>query len=1047
MHMTTRAGRTGSVVAVTLLALAIQVCLAQAQAEAGSADGAQEARTTTGTGVADPPATDETKTLDNVVVVGSRIRGSRVSDALPVARIGREQIDATGAVSGDDLFRSIPQMGDVSFNQSKTPATSNAARGDVNSINLRSLGVGNTLVLLNGRRLVQHPTSQADEQNVPVLTYNANAIPVAGVEQMEILLDGAAAIYGADAVAGVVNTVLKSDFDGIRVDVQYGGAQSTRLDDLTANVFAGKNFSRGNISLFASLTDRSAQLASDQDYTATHDLRFLFANDPNFSSSLLPDRRTVQTPWAILSTPAAYGVIRQGSTALTTAAGAFHIRPGTLPGCATDIGGGVCIGSGGNAFTGATRDMRYDTAVGTTVSPNIRRGNFFLLGNYDFNNGVTAFGELGYYSAKSDMIQAPALHLGSMTVPASNYWNPFGPIAFADGTANPNRLPGLSNVPDEGLPITLSNYRFVDTGLQRIEVENRQSRFLGGLRGQWSGFDWETALLYSEAQAVDLSGAIDRIRLQKQMALSTPDAYNPFSGGCVDTPSYGDCSPSSKAAVDAVYFQLERKSRATLALVDLKFSRSDLFDLPGGPLGMAMGLEARRETQLDDRDPNIDGTIEFIDSVTGQVNASNVTAVSPTPDTRGDRNVGSVFVEFAVPLVSPEMEVPLIRSLDLQVAGRYEHYSDFGNATKPKLAAAWGVFDGFKLRGSYSEGFRAPNLEQINATQYSRAGSNNDYVRCEAELRAGRITDFTACSFTGSYSNVISGNPDLKPEESKNYTAGFIFRPVFIPERFGDFSLTMDWWRIRQSGVVGQFGQQNALVLDYLLRTQGSSNPRVVRATPTTSDVAQFAGTGLAPAGRVLEIYDEFVNLLPQEVEGLDIALAWWLVGTRWGDFSVNLNAAHLDKFEREISDTEQDLYDARNAGEINAATPLGTARDLLRRDGRPEWRYAGSLTWDIGAVQVGAFAQYIGSVVDSGFLGLDGEPYRLDSTLTGNLYVQYTFGDFGWGRGARVRLGARNITDEQPPLTSGSVNSGAYMGSLYNPYGRYLYVNISTTF
>ena len=174
-----------------------------------------------------PERGDPAPDIQEVVVTGSQIANSQVTTALPVTVVSAEQIAAVGATSGDDLLRSIPQMGDVTFNPSNNPQTSNAARGDVNSINLRNLGVGNTLVLLNGRRLVSHPTSQAGEGNVPVLGYNSNAIPVAGVERLEILRDGAAAIYGSDAVAGVVNTVTKTDLNGGSFDFRYGGPEGT----------------------------------------------------------------------------------------------------------------------------------------------------------------------------------------------------------------------------------------------------------------------------------------------------------------------------------------------------------------------------------------------------------------------------------------------------------------------------------------------------------------------------------------------------------------------------------------------------------------------------------------------------------------------------------------------------------------------------------------------------------------------------------------------------------------------------------------------------
>ena len=166
----------------------------------------------------------------------------------------------------DSLLRAIPQMGEVSFNPSNNPQTSNAARGDVNSINLRNLGTGNTLVLLNGRRLVSHPTSQAGEGNIPVLGPNANALPVAGIERLEILRDGASAIYGSDAVAGVVNTVLRTDFNGSSLDLRYGGAEGTSRQEGEITGLFGRNFGggRGNVTLSLDYTRRTAQVASDE---------------------------------------------------------------------------------------------------------------------------------------------------------------------------------------------------------------------------------------------------------------------------------------------------------------------------------------------------------------------------------------------------------------------------------------------------------------------------------------------------------------------------------------------------------------------------------------------------------------------------------------------------------------------------------------------------------------------------------------------------------------------------------------------------------------
>src|SRR6185503_7403160 len=312
------------------------------------------------------------------------------------------------------------------------------------------------------------------------------------------------------------------------------------------------------------------------------------------------------------------------------------------PGCLVTVNAETCLGSGTRATATTLRSERFDNAIDTTVSPSIRRFNSFLTAHYDVSDTVTAYAEIGYYRASSHAVQPPVINLNAIVIPAPNYWNPFGPVTFANGQANPNRIPGLTNVPAAGLPVRLTTYRFVDTGPQTVDVTNWQSRFLGGLRGRLGGnWDFDTAILYSEAQATDVSPNIDMTALQRSLALSTPDAYNPFSGGCNATPSINDCTPSSQAAIDSILFELRRRSRTTLALADFKLSNSNLFALPGGDVGFALGIEGRRESQRDERDPNLNGRITFRDAVTGETNLSNVAAVSPTPSTRGRRTVFS----------------------------------------------------------------------------------------------------------------------------------------------------------------------------------------------------------------------------------------------------------------------------------------------------------------------------------------------------------------------------------------------------------------------
>ncbi len=994
-----------------------------AQVEAALADGAA-------------PAND-------IVVVGSQIRGSSVTAALPVTVVSQDDLAAIGATSGDDLLRAIPQLGDVTFNASYLPNSSNAARGDVGSVNLRNLGVGNTLVLLNGLRVVNHPTSRANENLVPVLTVNSNTIPSFGIERLEVLRDGAGPIYGSDAVAGVVNTVLQSDYSGVQLEGQIGFAEDTNLLETSLNLLAGTNLGgRGNITIYASRESRTMQRAADQDYTASDNKQPLFVGTALEGSTLVDGRSTI-TPWGVFTTRNGTAVrTGTGTTGalVTSSAGVFHIQPTANGGCSASIpsNSAICIDDGTNTAV-ADRNTRFDAtqAYNRTIVPQVERYNFFANGHYDLTDEVELFGEAGYYKASTKSIQGSPGTLASqpIVVPANNYYNPFGP------TGGAFRIPGL-NTPAAGLAVTLTSYNFSDFGPNIVEVDNDQWRVLAGLRFKAYGIDWESAALYSEAQVVDNSTGISATLLQRQLGLSTPDAYNPFNGADVTNPSLRDSAPSSQAALDAIRINTIRRSKATLALIDLKGSKADLLSLPGGNLGVAFGVEVRRETQLDDRDPRVDGTIQFTDSVTGVNNPSDLVGTSNSPDTGGRRNVHSAYVEFAVPVVSPDMNIPLVERLEFQLAGRAERYSDAGSVAKPKIAGAWDIVNGIRLRGSYAESFRAPNLEQVNARLVTRSNTRLDPIRCEAQLRRGAITSFTACTQSFATTAQRAGNPNLKPEQSTNLTGGIVLQPHFLDNAIGRITLTADYWHIKQRDIVGIFGEGNALINDYLLRVGGQTDPNVVRADPTADDIALFQGSGLAPAGRVLFVRDQYRNLQPQTVSGWDFGFNWRVRDFGIGRFSANVNAAYLKTYFLTPSSDVQTLIDARAAGTINRDTVISDGGDQVRLNGKPEWRVTGSLTWSKGPFQVGTFTSYISDVDDTGGT-INGVPWFVDGRTTINLYGQVSFGDRRDGEGRhRFRMGVRNLTDKQPPLST-----DGFLGSLYQPYARYWYVNLQSRF
>jgi outer membrane receptor protein involved in Fe transport len=964
--------------------------------------------------------------LVEVVIVGSQIRGTKITEVLPVTVVDKEDIIATAAVSGDDLFRSIPQAGDVQFQEARTTGNLNDARGDTSSINLRSLGTGNTLMLLNGRRVVPAPGTQT-ENFVPVQTANTNAFPVAGVRRVEVLRDGAAAIYGTDAVAGVVNTVLENDYEGARLEAQYGGSDGTPHRETTVNLKAGTRLNDGTrVAVYAGFYTRNRLLATDRDYAASEDHRWKVADTP-WAGDTAFDNRTTSSPWGSFTVIPSTVAVRQGTTALTTS-GVFRVEPtsNTAAGCSsTTYNGNLCLRAG--TITGAVdRELRYNENADRTLRGAVDRYNAFATISREIGD-VEVFGEVGFYRASLSGLREQSAPLASavISIPASNYYNPFGASTIG-GVANPNRLPNLVNVPAAGLPLRITTYRPVDTGPRVYEVTDDSTRLLAGVRGERAGFDWESAIVYSWAKTDDFTtNAVSNTLFQQSLAKATPDAYNPFNGGNQQVYSGADTTPNNAGTIAGFLVGVNRISETTLAMWDLKVSRPDVVALPGGDVGIASGLEVRRESYVDNRDPRLDGTIKYTDVVTNITYGTDVMGASPSPDVRAHRSIMSAYLELAVPVVSPVMEIPLVKSVDMQLAARTERYSDFGTVTKPKVALNWTMTDWLALRGSASQAFRAPNLPQFysSGTQVSNTRTDFSFCRLNAVTCAGASTI-----------EVRSGNQGLGPEEADNLSAGLVLEPS-LPESAGKLTLSVDFWSIKQTEVIGIEGGQVQLLYDYLLRLDGQSNPNLVRDAPV----------GTNRVGQLLQINDNYFNITPRQLEGLDASLRYELRRTKFGNFTFTVNAAKLTKFEQQATEMARKVIDANNAGRFGPGIVVTAAGNQIGINGNPEWRGSASLTWRQQRWRAGMFVNYVGSVFDTGPAAVNGQLFEVDRWTTMSVYGQYDFRrrDDILDQ-TSLRLGVRNIEDKDPPVTS--TNFG-YFGSLANATGRYVYVTLSKSF
>ncbi len=1001
--------------------------------------------TPTSAAAAEQSALDQA--LEEIVVVGSQVKGAQITDTLPVTVMSVRDIEASGATSFEELIGELPQAGAMDFNSGSE--LSNDARGDIASLNLRALGADTSLILVNGRRMVSHAQTQTFN-GVPIQFTNMNAIPTAGLGRLEVLRDGAAALYGSDAVAGVMNAVIRRDYEGLTADMRLSDTEDSRMHDYRARLYGGTDFNEGATNVVFSLAyyNRTGLDANERENSAQADKRFLLDEDsPFFNNTSLRNNSSfglfgefrAGLPDSSTDRMDGEQVSDADGNSLTTSSGQFHLQPsGVFPNDSQfgiGFGGhGLEIDDGSSTSTSQTsgngialdngivvNPLRYNMNEFRRMIPDTKRFNAMAAIEHDFDNGVTFFGDMIYYHSSSYKFFGPPLLSTSnnFTIPANYYWNPFGPTTLENGDANPNRVAAI-DAPDEGYDIQVRRARFLDLGPRDIDVSMDQFRVLAGLSGDFSGWDWESAVGYSESKATDTSLLISRSLLFDELSRTDADAFNVFAGHQIDQ--------SDKA--DRFGVDVTRKSKNTLATTDFKVSKADLFALPAGDVGMAAGIEWRRETINDDRDDRLDGTITFTNPITGEVFDSDIAGVSGTSDVSASRNVYSAYVEALVPLLEDK---PLFHSLNLQLAARYEKYTDINaDVLKPRVALSWYVTDWVQLRGAWSKGFRAPNLVQVNQPEFSRfTNFQEDWSRC---------TDIDDCSDRAVISR-ITGNPDLKPESSTNYSLGLVVQPPALD----GLTLAVDYWSVKQSGTVGTIERNDQIALDeYLRRTQGSSNPDVVRADVTEDDIAAFAGSGITPYGEILFVRQTFLNLQDREVAGIDFTATYRGIETPLGFFTLKMNAAYLEKFEQQAFDLFAPLLeDEIAAGNLDSSA----SGDLRRIERRPKWRYNFSILWDKGNWGAGLTGRYVGSVIDPDVTAtLDsGEEiaFPIDSWFTMNAYADYTFGAGALDR-TRVRFGVKNLTDKAPPLFD---NSAGYSAGLHSIRGREFYLSLRTHF
>lgn len=955
--------------------------------------------------------------LDAYVVTGTNFEKVDAARVIPVSTISADEIDLRQAFTPMEMLTALPQV--TSMPDNETRLGSSGARGDHTSISLRSLRSDSTLILINGRRLVANPMTTALQHNV-----NINHLPTQGIERIEILRDGASSIYGSDAIGGVVNYVLNRDFSGTEVKLRFGFPEHGGGAQSQASIAYGTQFEGGKVRWFSNLDVlyRDAIFLTERDFSASADQSHR-APAP-FDTPTGPfNRSSANSLWPRFR--------------VLPAEGNMYFRP--IDGTPTLTG----------QAPNRTNDSDYylDINAYGMAHPRTTRANLFNLLEVDLTDSVTLFAELAYYRSESRMRRQPMWLNAPVTdylaiMAMDNPYNPYGShfyhpeaLTNADGSAR------LQGTPSE---LGLLSLTVRDLGAEDVRTEADVYRILAGLKGQLGQtWTWESAIFRNQVKGKDRAHNDVRESLLQQALLRTDaSAFNPFgytfrveNGAVVADQAY----TNPESVVESFAAVYGRDAEASITSVDFKTS-GRLLRGWAGDIQLAAGGEYREEELEDIRPPF--GGLNPVESGLDPEN-NDFLLHPPRPDVFGDRSVWSVYSELAIPVVDPERRWTLLRSMDVSLSARHEHYSDFGGTTKLKYGVNWSPSESVMVRASVNEGFKAPSLSALYTTTrwtISGAPGTVDSYR-NPVLNEGPYINRTQ----------FGGNPELKASESEGFTYGIV---IDVPGIEG-LRISADYWKVEQTDIVGQRSEAeirasdtallNAFIAQELARgvsidqidlgsgtERYQGDPDIIRFAPTEEDRLGFANYNAqnpsdpkAVVGRIFQVDRPFVNLSGSEVSGWDFALRYASSEQSFGRLVLSSEWSHLEK-----SVATRFFADR---GEV--------VTNHLEMDGAAKWRGTTSINWYQGPWSAGLGIYYIGSTLtgtttsEANYESL-GRPsylrphfsegrttYRfvLGSVTTFNLNFSYRFSEDAskWLRDSTLRLGVVNLTDKEPPLAA----------------------------
>ena len=935
-----------------------------------------------GAGALPQIALAEEAQLEEVVVTGSRIRRADYVANAPVATLGADQIELTATVNTEQLLNTMPQMVPGFDRTSNNPGNGTA------TVDLRGLGSNRTLVLINGTRAV--PTTQGGSVDI-------NNIPTALIERVEVLTGGASAVYGSDAVAGVVNFVLKDDFEGVSFNVmteqtEEGDAELTSVDlTIGGNIADG----RGNVVINAQYTDRSDLFQGDRG----------FANFAQFD-----DTDANGNPI----------LINGGSSGVP----GTSIFAGGLSGFSPSSG--IVFGDNGEArpfVTGGDNNDFYNYAPVNYIQLPQTRFQANALGHFDVSDKIQVYGRMMFTQSKvpQQLAPTPIFQAGAeFTLDGS----PFLPAATQQVLSD--ALGSGVDSDGDGIDDTATAFvrrRLVEVGPRISDDKYTNFQLLAGVRGDIGETGWTYDVYVSEGEVSNSntqSGNVNRDRFLQALQLDL--AADPTGGTCVDTANNGStvgCAPmnifgpgniSDDAAAflrTAVAAEGEFEQRVWAA----SFA-GDLFNLPAGAVAAAFGFE-RIELRSDFR-PSQD------------LAAGTIAGFNGSPASGGAFDSDAFFGELLVPVVR---DLPMAEAIDLELAYRTTDYSTVGSVDNYKIAGSWTIVPQVRVRGGFNTAIRAASIGELFAPQSEGFPGASDPCAGESApvdaataaictatgVPAGAVGSVAIDPAAGQIRGLFGGNPNLSEEEADTITVGVVIEPDWFVE---DLTVSVDYFDIKIDGAIASFG--------------GGVN-NILNVCYDATNAAGGVGSPFCNAvNRRADGTIEFVEATSQNIaevtlKGFDLQASYSrdLFG---GDMQVNYVGTYTTE-STTVPFAGGDPIECEGQFGLDCGEPL------------PEYKHRMTFNWSKDKITSQLLWRYVGEVKDD-----DVDTTYFIETIDGTHYfdgvVSYAVTD-----NYRVSLGVDNLFDEKPPILGDNQEQANTYPATYDVFGRTYFLRASANF